>query len=200
MFILSSNRLGASYMRDKFAGVLGSDLSDKRMLVVASAAKDDVKASLQAQDDAVSLGFDRDNISFFEYDLFVNLPALYTCLSFDYIYVVGGNTFKLLHTMRVSGFDKLIVDKLNQGATFIGYSAGAYLVSNDVRHIQKYDDNNVGIEDFSGMGLLNARLICHFDEDRYDDYCKLRMSTTDVVFRIGENDILVVDGNEFYYV
>ena len=66
--------------------------------------------------------------------------------------------------------------------------------------MQQHDENNYGIDDFSGLGILDARLICHIDRDRYDNYYKLRMSTIDVLFTIDDDSILVIDKENIYYV
>lgn len=70
----------------------------------------------------------------------------------------------------------------------------------DISHIQQYDENNYSIDDFSGLGIIDACLICHFDKNRYYDYYKLRMSTSDVLFTIDDDSILVVDKDNIYYV
>lgn len=204
MLILSSSRLGATWMRNKFEKVLGcTDLSDKKLLIIPCASANEEKAGAQAIEDALNFGFKREHIFIFSVRSFLILGILgriYTEPKYDYIYVTGGNTFKLLHDLKECGYDKVLRKMIIEGATYIGSSAGAYLISKDVSHIQKYDENNYGIDDFSGLGILDARLICHFDNDRYYDYYKLRTSTSDVVFTIDDDNILVVDKNNIYYI
>lgn len=195
MLILSSSRLGATWMINKFEKVLGNDLSDKKLLIIPCASANEEKAGAQAIEDAMSFGFKREHIFVFSVRSFSILARKY-----DYIYVTGGNTFKLIHDLKECGYDKVLRKMIIEGATYIGSSAGAYLISNDVSHIQQYDENNYGIDNFSGLGVLDARLICHFDKDRYYDYYKLRMSTTDVLFTIYDDSILVVDKDNIYYI
>lgn len=189
MLVLSSARLGASYMVEKFKNVLGNDLKDKSMLVIACASKDEEGATQQAIKDAVGIGFSEDNIFSFNPDNandFVNEK-------YDFIYALGGNTFKLFDTLRKCGFYDVLSDKvLNDGTTFIGFSAGAYLMSLDIAHIAKYDENNVGVTDFSGLGLAGSRIICHFDNSRYGDYFLLTQQTEDHVLAIYDEDVVVV--------
>lgn len=201
MLILSSSRLGATWMRNKFEKVLGgTDLSDKKLLIIPCASANEEKVGAQAIEDALNFGFKREHIFIFSVRSFLILGRIYTEPKYDYIYVTGGNTFKLLHDLKECGYDKVLRKMIIEGATYIGSSAGAYLISKDISHIQKYDENNYGIDDFSGLGILDARLICHFDNDRYYDYYKLRTSTSDVVFTIDDDNILVVDKNNIYYV
>lgn len=201
MLILSSSRLGATWMRNKFEKVLGgTDLSDKKLLIIPCASANEEKAGAQAIEDALSFGFKREHIFIFSVRSFLILGRIYTEPKYDYIYVTGGNTFKLLHDLKECGYDKVLRKTIIEDATYIGSSAGAYLISKDVSHIQKYDENNYGIDDFSGLGILDARLICHFHNDRYYDYYKLRTSTSDVVFTIDDDSILLVDKDNIYYV
>lgn len=201
MLILSSSRLGATWMRNKFEKVLGgTDLSDKKLLIIPCASANEEKAGAQAIEDALSFGFKREHIFIFSVRSFSILGRIYTEPKYDYIYVTGGNTFKLLYDLNECGYDKVLRKMIIEEATYIGSSAGAYLISKDISHIQKYDENNYGIDDFSGLGILDARLICHFDNDRYYDYYKLRTSTSDVVFTIDDDNILVVDKDNIYYV
>lgn len=200
MLILSSSRLGATWMRNKFEKVLGGDLSNKKLLIIPCASANEEKAGAQAIEDALSFGFKREHIFVFSVRSFSILGRIYTEPKYDYIYVTGGNTFKLLHDLKKCGYDKVLRKMIIEGATYIGSSAGAYLVSKDISHIQQYDENNYGIDNFSGLGVLDARLICHFDKDRYYDYYKLRMSTSDVLFTIDDDSVLVVDKDNIYYV
>lgn len=199
MLILSSSRLGALWMRNKFEKVLGDDLSNKKLLIIPCASASEEKAAAQAVEDAMSFGFKREHIFVFSVRSFSILGRIYTEPKYDYIYVTGGNTFKLIHDLKECGYDKVLRKMIIEGATYIGSSAGAYLISKDISHIKQYDENNYDIDNFSGLGVLDARLICHFDKDRYYDYYKLRMSTTDVLFIIDDDSILVVDKDNIYY-
>lgn len=161
MLILSSSRLGASWMRNKFEKVLGGDLSDKKLLIIPCASANEEKTGAQAIEDALSFGFKREHVFLFSVRSFQIFGRIYREPKYDYIYVTGGNTFKLLHDLKSCGYDKVLRKNIIEGATYIGSSAGAYLVSKDVSHIQQYDENNYGIDNFLGLGILGARLICH---------------------------------------
>lgn len=200
MLILSSSRLGAPWMRNKYQKVLDTNLLDKKLLIIPCASANEEKAGAQAIEDAMSFGFKREHIYVFSVRSFQTFGMKYSKSKYDYIYVIGGNTFKLLHDLKNCGYDEVLRNSIIEGATYIGSSAGAHLISKDVSHIQQHDENNYGIDDFSGLGILDARLICHFDNDRYYDYYKLRMSTSDVLFTIDDDSILVVDKENIYYV
>src|SRR3989344_9605702 len=52
--------------------------------------------------------------------------------SFGGIYIGGGNTFSLLHDLRSSKFDKLLIEFLNSGRPIYGGSAGAIIFGKNI--------------------------------------------------------------------
>ena len=48
------------------------------------------------------------------------------------IYVLGGNTFYLLHHMRRSGLDSLVRRRVEQGALYVGCSAGSIVAGRSI--------------------------------------------------------------------
>ena len=109
-------------------------------------------------------GFEKSNIYIFDYsepEKFINLPL-------DIIYISGGNTFGTLKRIRDAHFEGHIIDYVESGVVYIGGSAGAHIASADISHVERYDENKVGITDYSGLGLYKGILICHFTKDRED--------------------------------
>src|SRR5690242_16991774 len=51
---------------------------------------------------------------------------------FDAIYLMGGNTFVLLHELRKSKFDVLLREFLKSGRIIYGISAGAIVLGEDI--------------------------------------------------------------------
>lgn len=117
-----------------------------------------------------SFGFQMENVyvaNYFEPTPFLNL-------NIDAIYASGGNTFGTMKLLRDSGLDKAIVDYVQSGVVYIGGSAGAHIATADISHVAKYDTDTYGLTDFSGLGLYRGILICHYTEDRKEDYQKLK--------------------------
>lgn len=103
-------------------------------------------------------------------------PAPFFDLDIDVIYISGGNTFGTMRLIRGAGFDKAIVDYVQSGVIYIGGSAGAHIATADISHVAKYDKDTFGLNNFSGLGLYNGILICHYSDDRkqhYDELCAL---------------------------
>ena len=113
-----------------------------------------------------AFGFQKKNIyvaNYFEPSQFFNLDI-------DLIYISGGNTFGTMKLIRDSGFDKAIIDYVHRGVIYIGGSAGAHIATADITHVAWYDKGTFDLSDFSGLGLYNGILICHYTEDRKADF------------------------------
>ena len=117
-----------------------------------------------------AFGFQKKNIyvaNYFE-------PSQLFNLDIDVIYISGGNTFGTMKLIRDSGFDKAIVDYVHRGVIYIGGSAGAHIATADISHVAKYDIDTFGLTDFSGLGLYHGILVCHYTEERKQDYETLK--------------------------
>ena len=82
-----------------------------------------------------AFGFQKKNIhvaNYFE-------PVPFFNLDIDVIYISGGNTFGTMKLIRDSGFDKAIINYVQNGVTYIGVSAGAHIATADIAHVEKYD-------------------------------------------------------------
>ncbi len=114
-------------------------------------------------------GFVKENVYVFDH----SKPDKFRNLDIDVLYISGGNTFGTLDKIRKCRFDKDIINYVKSGVVYIGGSAGAHIASKDIKHIEKYDENNVGITDYSGLGLFDGILICHYTDERKADFARL---------------------------
>jgi len=81
--------------------------------------------------------------------------------NFGGIYIGGGNTFYLLKVLKESNFWNFLVKAVKKNIPIYGGSAGAIIFGRSI--LTSYDENLVGLKDFSGMNLLkNMSLFCHF--------------------------------------
>ena len=135
-----------------------------------------------------AFGFQRKNIyvaNYFD-------PAPFYNLDIDVIYISGGNAFGTMKLIRDAGFDNVIVDYVQSDVVYIGGSAGAHIATADISHVARYDKDTFGLTDFSGLGLYNGILICHYNDDRkqhYEDLCALGEHT---VIPLKDNQSIVV--------
>ena len=119
----------------------------------------------------------------------------YACL-----YIGGGNTYKLLNCLKVSGaFEKIKKYLLEEDGIVYGGSAGAIIFGKDLDSCNTDDENEVGLEDNSGFEMLNGySLLCHYtsrDAERTELSKKylLELSKTKPVYAIPEEDTIYVN-------
>lgn len=82
----------------------------------------------------------------------------------DYIYVTGGNTFFLLQELKRTGADKLIVEQINLGKTYIGESAGSIILSPNIEYVSEMDDYKVAQElcSFDSLNVIDFYPLPHY--------------------------------------
>ena len=132
-------------------------------------------------------GFMKENVYVFNH----NTPDKFRNLDIDVIYISGGNTFGTLEKIRKCGFDKDIINYVKSGVVYIGGSAGAHIASKDIEHVTKYDDNNVEMTDFRGLGLFDGVLICHYINARKKDYENLSKNSKCKAYALTDEDSIV---------
>ncbi len=119
----------------------------------------------------------------------------YACL-----YIGGGNTYKLLNDLKVSGaFDKIKKYLTDENGIVYGGSAGAIIFGKDLDSCNTDDDNEVGLIDNTGYNMIKGySLLCHYtsrEEDRTElsrQYL-LNLSKLKPIYAIPEEDTIFVD-------
>ena len=133
-------------------------------------------------------GFSKENIYIFNYFS----PSEFDANThIDVIYISGGNTFGTLKRIKESRAEKVILDCLSRGATYIGGSAGAHIASRSIQHVAKYDVDTYGLTDFSGLRLFDRILICHYSDLREKDYMTLIESGEQNIIKLRDQDFIV---------
>ena len=80
------------------------------------------------------------------------------------IYIGGGNTYKLLNDLKISGaFNKIKRYLLEEDGIIYGGSAGAIIFGKDLDSCNTDDENKVGLVDNTGFNMINGySLLCHY--------------------------------------
>lgn len=115
----------------------------------------------------------------------------------ELVYIEGGNTFYLLKTIRESGFETVIKERLSQGLIYMGASAGSYVACPTIemaawKHQDKYD--HCGVTDLTAMHLVPFLLSVHYKPE-YRELLKEKISEAGYPVRIltDEQALLVQD-------
>lgn len=157
--ILSSCDFGNEESKAFIIKNLPKALLECRVLFIPNekATPEIIKSNLY-YDRLCSHGFSRENILVFDH----TKPEKFRGLTLDVIYISGGNTFGTMDKLRKCDFCKDIIDYVKSGVIYIGGSAGAHIATQSIEHVARYDDNNVGLTDFNGLGLFDGILVCHY--------------------------------------
>ncbi len=83
--------------------------------------------------------------------------------SCDGVYVAGGETFDLLHVLRATGADDVLVRHVRNGLPYLGCSAGSIIAGPSIEPVSLLDDPAIApdLRDFTGLGLTDYVVIPH---------------------------------------
>lgn len=189
MIILSSYGFYHISIRNQLKELF-SDKSGK-MLIIPLASAYGMKYGIREKESAVEAGFNPENIFVFDEEN----PDMFLEMNFDYIVVIGGNTFRLLHKVRMYGLDTFIKEQVNNGADYIGISAGAYIACHDIEYVKNFDDNNFITDgNYSALALTDKYILCHFDERGTPEIkmCRQFIGCDAELITINNNQIVIV--------
>lgn len=187
--ILSSSDFGNSKSAQTIYDNLSVPIEKCRVLYFPNEKATEVKIqSNKYYERLMQFGFERENIIVFNYFA----PQMLNLSQVDAIYISDGNTFGTMKLLRSSSADKLIVELVKSGVVYIGGSAGAHIASANISHVAKYDIDTYGVTDFSGLGLFDGILICHYSETRAMDYKNLVEQLQYKVTKLTDEESLVV--------
>ena len=113
-------------------------------------------------------------------------------LDIDVLYISGGNTFSTLDLIRKCGFDREIIRYIRSGVTYIGGSAGAHLICDDLTHLTRYDPPFPYVTDLCGLGLVDMTLLCHFTPARQSHFDELAAAGRRPI-SLTDSDSLVIE-------
>jgi len=138
------------------------------------------------------LGVANDQIHMWDDSLVVNQDTVST---FSAIYFGGGNTFRLLDTIRRSRLSKVLMSFVASGKYVAGNSAGAIIFGKDIIHA--HDSNSVGLVDCQGIDQIGGYTIwCHYDAAYHDwEIQEYLLNIGHPVLAIPNNGTLLIEGN-----
>ncbi len=101
---------------------------------------------------------------------------------YSFIFIGGGNTFRLLYEIRRVGMFEPILEYLKDGGVVFGGSAGAIIFGEDLESCRLDDENKVGLTETKGFDVLQGiSFLCHFtnrseEHDRRSEEYLLKIS------------------------
>lgn len=117
-------------------------------------------------------------------------------LSSNILVISGGNTFSLLKSLRTSGLDESIKE-FSKKSEFVlsGFSAGALVLTPTIEicSLPRFDDNEVGIKDLTGLHLVDFEVFPHYQESQAVTLENYKKVTSNRVVEISEDDYIEID-------
>ncbi len=110
----------------------------------------------------------------------------------DYIYVPGGDPFKLLSSLQNENQIEKIKEWVNKGSIYIGISAGAYVATENIEYVRQLESKEVNISSCDALVLVKASFICHNDQYGLPYYHAVKRETDAPVYTIKNDEILVL--------
>ncbi|MFC1787907.1 Type 1 glutamine amidotransferase-like domain-containing protein [Patescibacteria group bacterium] len=110
--------------------------------------------------------FGVNDFTYFDFDQEYDENKLDDLLSADAIFLSGGNTFYFLDSLKQKNFLSKLRDFVFNGGILIGLSAGSIIMSEDISMASgpEGDENTVGLDDLSSLGLIDFYFYPHFDQ------------------------------------
>ena len=119
----------------------------------------------------------------------------------DYIYVPGGDPFKLLNHINSLGLREAIQYCVQScGTTYIGVSAGADLATEDIEYVLELEDNNHEQKNFSALNLLPEIILCHADHYLYATLRACREVSGKEVLTIRDDQVIFYENGAWRYL
>jgi len=193
---LISNDLETKH-KDDFIDLLGKENPEKALVVTAAAvpygqpSPEWVERSIGALNVLGTKKIDRTNLE--EGSLVPEDLSVY-----DFVFLTGGNTFYLAYRLKVTGFGELLKKYIEEGGIFLGSSAGAIVLMDEIGPYSVADDPKKAPEIVKPLGLINYAFLPHADHEKYaplikgigDEFEKMKKET----FYVKDSQVLVQNG------
>ena len=87
------------------------------------------------------------------------------------ICISGGNTFYLLQELKKKNLIGLLYKRIKEGLFYIGESAGAIIMSENIEYNQIMDDKSIAseLDDYMGVNVFNHYVLPHIGEYPFEE-------------------------------
>lgn len=187
--VLTSCGVINAYLKEKILKLFDRGPKDIRMLYVTTAvggeSDDDLSWVREEFQTILDLGILKENIVKYKIGQDIDMNQ------FDVIYMMGGNTFYLMFKIRAYHFDKVLENAIHQGIVYIGSSVGSGIMGKTIDSALDFDLNLVGLQDFSGLGVVDAVIIPRANRKEFFVKEYQRKSLYPIVTLVDQNGIVL---------
>lgn len=123
-------------------------------------------------------------------------------LNSECICISGGNTFYLMQEINKKNLKKVLVKRIKEGAFYIGESAGAIIMSENIEYNQIMDDKTIAseLEDYAGLNVFEHYVLPHIGEYPFEETAQKTLDTYQdkiPLVPINNNQAILVDNNGY---
>ena len=115
-----------------------------------------------------SLGYELEiiDISKYDEDYLKNKFSKTECIC-----ISGGNTFYLLQELKKKNLIGLLYERIKEGLFYIGESAGAIIMSENIEYSQMMDDKSIAseLDDYTGVNVFEHYVLPHIGEYPFEE-------------------------------
>jgi dipeptidase E len=118
--------------------------------------------------------------------------------SCDGIFLSGGNTYQFLKSLKERDIVKYIKEMVYEGKPLIGVSAGSMIMSKSIKIAAFQDENEVELNDLSGLGLVDFEFMPHWNREDHqlDSLLKYSLLQDENIYTCHDGEGIVIDGDE----
>ena len=189
MLILGSLGFTATQNRLKISELIENKTGN--MLIIPLACMFGTESGEREKNCAVMAGFEKNKIFVFDESKLSELMSV----KYEYITVLGGNTFKLLKLVKEYHLDEFIRTQVANGAIYLGFSAGAYLACANIEYVVNFDSNDyIDDGDFKALGITDKYILCHFNYrgNKEIEMCRRYIGTEVELITINDDQFVVL--------
>ncbi len=120
----------------------------------------------------------------------------------DAIFLSGGNTYYFLNTLKKRKFLPILIEYVWKGGILIGVSAGSIIMSKTINITAFYDENTIGLKDYTALGLVDFEFFPHLDHNMnqfLEDLKKYSIKSNSVIYACKDGDGIIVNNHEIKF-
>lgn len=144
------------------------------------------------------------NVNYFDLDKEYDKLKVSQIFSYDAIHLSGGSTFRFLNLLKQSNLLDLLKSYVESGKVLIGVSAGSIITTKSIDTSQYLEDDTVGLEDRSSLGIVDFDFMPHWNNEQSEksleslkEYSKLNNRT---VYACKDGDGIVIEGEDVKFI
>lgn len=123
-------------------------------------------------------------------------------LKTECICISGGNTFYLLQELKKKNLVDVLFKRIKEGLLYIGESAGAIIMSENIEYNQIMDDKSIAseLDDYAGLNVFDHYVLPHIGEYPFEETAQKTLDTYQdkiALVPINNNEAILVNDSGY---